>query len=84
MTCSCSSDIVPSSIGWYLGDKNSTNSTVLSSGTTSVESITILMTTDDYGAVYVCAMASDCGQQEKLLAIDFTGGLSLYFIIIII
>ena len=69
VTCSCSSDITSSSMNWY----SSSSLLPLHSGTSSVRSLTIPVTTDIEGEVYTCSMSNSCGDQEKFITVSIIG-----------
>ena len=69
VTCSCSSDILYTSLSWYQGN---TTSSSISSGVDD-SNITILVTTDTYGDVHTCRMSTPCGNQEDSFTVNFAG-----------
>ena len=69
LVCSCTSDIGTDPV-WYITANDEITYTE-SSGNSS--SLTIMVTTDNYGDVYTCTMSSGCGDQERNITVDATG-----------
>ena len=66
VTCDCSSDIGLSDVGWYKNDD------LLS---LSDNSVSISVTTDNHGAVYMCSKPGACGTLTDSVTVTFTGNL---------